>query len=192
MGAPTGNQFWKLRSKHGRDTLFASAELLWKAATEYFNWVDGHPWYKVEQLKKPYTDENGKTVSIVKVPTARPYTTQGLCLYLNCNTKYFNEFAKELDKKLAATLDEEEKKRVKDFSEILTRIRETIFQQKFEGAAVGAFNSNLIARELGIADKQESRNVDKEGNDVPPPTPPPTINIQVWKPDTPIAEKEEE
>lgn len=28
MGAPKGNQFWKLRSKHGRDKLFSSPEIL--------------------------------------------------------------------------------------------------------------------------------------------------------------------
>lgn len=49
--APRGNQFWKLRSKHGRDRLFETPDLLWEAATEYFNWVDAHPWYKVEAIK---------------------------------------------------------------------------------------------------------------------------------------------
>jgi hypothetical protein len=30
-----------------------------------------------------------------------------------------------------------------------------IFNQKFSGAAVGAFNANIIARELGLADNQK-------------------------------------
>ena len=38
---------------------------------------------------------------------------------------------------------------------IITRIREAIYQQKFEGASVGAFNANIIARDLGLADKQD-------------------------------------
>ena len=29
MAAPKGNQFWMLRSKHGRDKLFATPEALW-------------------------------------------------------------------------------------------------------------------------------------------------------------------
>ena len=37
MAASKNNQFWKLRSKHGRDTLFSSPELLWSAAYEYFD-----------------------------------------------------------------------------------------------------------------------------------------------------------
>ena len=51
MAAPLGNQFWKLRSKHGRDYLFATPEALWEAACEYFNWCDGHPWRKNEIVK---------------------------------------------------------------------------------------------------------------------------------------------
>ena len=43
MGAPKGNQFWKLRSKHGRDKLFTTPELLWQAACEYFEWCENNP-----------------------------------------------------------------------------------------------------------------------------------------------------
>ena len=35
---------WMLRSKHGRDKLFATPELLWDAACEYFQWCDENPW----------------------------------------------------------------------------------------------------------------------------------------------------
>ena len=138
MGAPKGNQFWKLRSKHGRDKLFASPELLWDAACDYFQWCDENPWVKSEAIKSG--DLAG---TIVRIPTARPYTLTGLCLYLDCNSKYFTEFEANL------------KESDKDFSEVITRIRETIYSQKFEGAAVGAFNANIISRDLGLADKQE-------------------------------------
>lgn len=175
MAAPTGNQFWKLRSSHGRDRLFGTADLLWIGACEYFNWCDAHPWWKNEAIKSG--DHAGK---IVKVPTARPYTMQGLCLYLDCNLVYFNQFEKALEGREDSTS--------KDFSKIVSRIRETIFMQKFEGAAVGAFNANLIARELGIAEKQEARHVDKEGNDLPiaPPT------IQVFNSGPPLTEMEDD
>lgn len=138
MAAPKGNQFWKLRSKHGRDKLFTSPEMLWDAACEYFQWCDENPWVKNEAVKSG--DLAG---TIIKVPTSRPYTLTGLCLYLDCNTKYFSDFE--------ANLTESDK----DFSEVITRVRETIYSQKFEGAAVGAFNANIISRDLGLADKQE-------------------------------------
>lgn len=151
MAAPFGNQFWKLRSKTGRERIFSTSEELWNAACEYFNWCDAHPWWKNEQIKKPYQEitEEGKKrwVTITKIPTARPYTLQGLCLYLDVNTFYFNQFEKSI-----AGKDDEISL---GFSFVITRIREVIYQQKFEGAAVGAFNHNIIARDLGLADKSE-------------------------------------
>ena len=136
MAAPRGNQFWKLRSKHGRDRLFADADELWTAACEYFQWVDKHPWKKV--------DFKGKNNQRFDIPAARPYTLTGLCLYLDCNITYFNHFESSLNSE-----------NDKDFFKVITRIRETIYTQKFEGAAVGAFNANIIARDLGLVDKKD-------------------------------------
>lgn len=38
---------------------------------------------------------------------------------------------------------------------IITRIRNNCFVQNFKGAAVGLFNANLIAKKLGIIDRQQ-------------------------------------
>lgn len=137
MAAPKGNQFWKLRSKHGRDKLFATPELMWEAACEYFEWIDENP------LTKP--DYVGKDGDLVERSLGRPYTLQGLCLYMNANTSYFRNFKIQLTEK------------DKDFSAIIHAIEETIYNQKFEGASVGIFNHNIIARDLGLADKQENK-----------------------------------
>ena len=48
MAAPKGNKFWMMRSKHGRDKLFASPQLLWQAACEYFQWVTDNPLYETK------------------------------------------------------------------------------------------------------------------------------------------------
>jgi len=147
MAAPKGNQFWKLRSEHGRDLLFNTPELLWEAACEYFNWVDAHPWYKVEQLKNPVVATNRETgekkiTAITKVPTARPYSLSGLCLYLHASESFWKNFRKNQN------LSE-------DFLSIIARVEEVITTQQFEGGAVGAFNANIISRKLGLADKAE-------------------------------------
>lgn len=136
MGAPEGNEFWKLRSKHGRNTLFESPQMLWDAACEYFQWCDDNPFIEV--------DFRGKDADQVSLPRMRPYTIQGLCLYLDCNTAYLREFK-----------ESEKYKDNKDFSAIITRIEEIIYNQKFSGAASGFFNSNIIARDLGLSDKSE-------------------------------------
>lgn len=146
MPAPKGNQFWKLRSKHGRDKLFATPELLWDAACEYFDWCESNPLMEsVVQKRKISRDE--EVIELIPNPKKRPFTLLGLCSYLDCNSVYFNQFEAELSKK--------NNKTNKEFSKVVTRIRETIYNQKFEGAASGFFNANIIARDLGLADKKE-------------------------------------
>ena len=136
MAAPKGNQFWKIRSKHGRDKLFATPELLLTAAYEYFEWCDNNPWLKNETTVKPAGVESKET------PTARPYTISGLCIYLHASEFWWKEFRKGAGNN-------------KDFLPIITHIEDIIRTQKFEGAMVGAFNANIVARDLGLKDVQE-------------------------------------
>ena len=155
MSAPKGNQFWRLRSKHGRDKLFSTPQLLWEAACEYFQWCDDHPWMKMEQSRaagKPgmaiktnkSKTETVETVraELAELPPARPYSMTGLCLYLNCSEAYFRAFK--------ITADEQKDE---DYLTIITRIEHVIETQQFEGATVGAYNANIIARKLGLSEK---------------------------------------
>lgn len=138
MAATVGNKFWELRSKHGRDKLFSEPELLWEAATEYFVWCEENPLMEV--------DYRGKDVDRIELPKMRAFTMQGLCLYLNCNTAYFRTFKAQLKK---------EDKQYEDFNTVITRIEETVYNQKFTGAAAGFLNPNIIARDLGLTDKKD-------------------------------------
>ncbi len=134
--------FWKARSKHGRDKIFKTPDQLWKAACEYFQWVEDNP------LNKAITHQG---VVTGQEDLMRPMTVKGLCIHLNVNSKYFNDFNAALD------LNTNEGK---DFSEVSTRIREIIDTQKFEGASAGLLNPTIIARDLGLADKQETTTVE--------------------------------
>lgn len=146
MGAPKGNEFWKLRSKHGMDKLFTSPDLLWEAACEYFQWATDNPINEV--------DFRGKDVRRVDIPRMRAFTLKGLCLYLGCNSKYFND--------LRDSLKGKEDDISKGFAEVITRIEYTIYEQKFSGAAIGLFNQNIIARDLGLVDKNQFEHFDGE------------------------------
>lgn len=141
QGAPLGNQFWKLRSKHGRDKLFATPDLMWEACCEYFQWCEDNP-----LIKKDWVGKDGDQISR---EFDRPFTLHGLCLYLDCNTGYFNDFEREIREK--------KDKESKDFSAVITHAKETIYNQKFSGAAVGFFNANIIARDLGLTDKTDNK-----------------------------------
>jgi hypothetical protein len=109
---------------------------------QYFQWCDDNPWYKNEAIKSG--DFAG---TIVKVPTARPYTEIGFCAFHNHGEHFLNQLSKYLDGK--------EDKSSKQLAYILTQARAKCRAQKFEGAAVGAFNANIIARDLGLVDKKD-------------------------------------
>lgn len=135
MAAPKGNQFWKQRSKHGRDKLFATPELLWEAACEYFAWCDDNPYYKHEAIKG-----GQRCGDIIDIPTQRPYSLSGFLFYVGAGDAYWRQFK---------AADHE------DFSTIINDIEKVIETQQFEGATVGIFNANIIARKLNLTDKQE-------------------------------------
>lgn len=138
MAAPKGNEFWKKRSTHGRKKIFQTPEILWEACCEYFEYQSSRELVKV--------DFRGKDAERVKIPTTPPFTMQGLTLFLDVNMKYFDDFEKNLDKSTEEG---------KDFSQVITRVKQIVFNQKFEGASVGIYNSNIIARELGLTDKKD-------------------------------------
>ncbi len=138
MAAPIGNQFWKLRSKHGRDKLFESPQLLWEASCEYFEWCESNPLYET----KAFAFQG--IITTEELPKMRAMTMSQLCFYLNCNEAYFRTFKAQLP-------DGEV-----DFNTVIKDIEQIVFNQKFQGAAADLLNSNIIARDLGLADRQET------------------------------------
>jgi hypothetical protein len=136
MAAPKGNQYWRLRSKHGRDKLFTSPELLWEAACEYFQWCESHP------LEEEKVWQYQGDVVRAKVSRMRAMTMNQLCFYLGASESYFRYFK--------STLKEEDK----DFLTVINEIEDIIYNQKFQGAAADLLNANIIARDLGLRDNQ--------------------------------------
>jgi len=45
--------------------------------------------------------------------------------------------------------------RYTEYAPIITRIQKNCFVHNYKGAAVGLFNANLIAKKLGLIDKQQ-------------------------------------
>lgn len=134
MPAPVGNQFWKARSKHGKDKAFSTPKILWEAASEYFEWCDANPLMSYEW--------NGKEPIKCELEKMRPYTLKGLCIFLDVNEKYFNQFTETTE----------------EYSNVCTRIRDIIHTQKFEGAAAGLLDRMVIIRDLGLIEKREIEN----------------------------------
>lgn len=139
MAASKNNQWWKLRAKHGRDKIFSSPEMLWDACIEYFEATDKRKWNKIEYKS------NGKGLRKVSIPTDTPYTITGLCIYLGVGTSTWHDYKNKTE--------------YKDFSEVISQVEDIMFTQKFEGATVGAFNASIIARDLSLVDKSETKTI---------------------------------
>jgi hypothetical protein len=134
MGAPVGNQFWKARTKHGRNKLFASAELLWEACQEYFQWVEDNPLWSSKTVQF-----QGQPVDLPEAKL-RAMTIGGLCIFLDIERRTWTDWKSD-----------------KDFSPIVTRVEEIIYHQKLTGAAADLLNPNIIARELGLRDAVDTK-----------------------------------
>lgn len=132
MAAPAGNRFWEKRSSHGRNPIFASPDDLADAAAEYFEWVEGNPLWE----DKLVTFQG----AAIHEPVAkmRAMTLSGLCIFLDIDRKSFDNYANR-----------------QDFFPVASRIAEVIRTQKFEGASADLLNANIIARDLGLAEKNE-------------------------------------
>lgn len=127
-----GNRFWEARSSHGRTPIFATPDDLWTAACEYFEWVEQNPLRE----EKVFNGKDG----IVRADVAkmRAMTISGLCIFLDIARRTWDEYRER-----------------PDYLPVVTRAEEIIRDQKFSGAAADLLNANIIARDLGLADKSE-------------------------------------
>lgn len=131
MAAPKGNQFWKARTRHGVRTIMESPEKLQEACIEYFEWIEQNPIIEERVGFSP----SGVHKSDVKHPHAM--TIWGLSIFLGITSSTWYAWKKDRD----------------DLKPVIAWAEEIIKVQKFSNAAAGLMNANLIAREMGLAEK---------------------------------------
>ena len=132
MAAPKGNQYYKLAETTGRPPTFETPLELIRVVNSYIEHVEQNP------------------IKIGKTSTkSRPYTIQGLANFIGCTVETLNSYGKK----------DKDQEHAQEFLRVLTRVKEMFFAQKFDGAAVGIFQHNIIARDLGLEDKK--RIIDK-------------------------------
>ena len=130
MAAEKGNKYWEL-ANWGKPKKYQPEELKVKAI-EYFTWINANP------LLEQKMSATGKVKEIKKM---RAMTKTGFCLFAGITLKTFQNYAAD-----------------EAYLHITEGIEGVIKTQKFEGAAAGLLNSNIIARELGLIDKQSIDN----------------------------------
>ena len=138
----TGNRFWEARSTHGRNPKFETADILEDAIRQYFEWNEANPLYEAKLV----SFQGASTIEAI--PKLRAMTIAGMCMFIGVTPVTWFEW----------------KQSRPDFSNVITWAEETIYRQKFEGASADLLNPNIIARDLGLADKKDHTT---NGKDMP-------------------------
>lgn len=109
---------------------------LWAKCVEYFEFVDTNP------LKEKVLI-NGKWETVEK---PRAMSKQALYAHLGIQFNTFKAYKKDYGE---------------DFAFVCEQVENIIFAQKFEYAAAGILQQNIISRELGLAEKTDNKNTEK-------------------------------
>jgi hypothetical protein len=115
-------------------SVFTTPEQLWEAACEYFAWMESRP-----QLEEKYYQYKDQMIGY-DVRKKRPFTLKGLLLFIDISKFIWYGYRNGKNE---------------DYKRVCEMIDAVMFQQKFEGAVVDLFNASIIAREIGLADRQE-------------------------------------
>lgn len=124
----------KFDDKGGRPRAFESPQEMWDKAVSYFRWCEENA---IDETK--LFSFQGE-ISSGKAPHMRAMTQAGLCSFLNIGQSTYKDY-----------------KNKPEFSAVTEAIEQVMFEQKFSGAAAGMLKENIIARELGIIDKEEPK-----------------------------------
>lgn len=126
-----GNQYWRL-AKCGAKRKFPTPESLLEKCIEYFEWVEANP------MEEPRAAHHQGTFVQGKMKRPRAMTIVALSLYIGMTRKTWMEYRER-----------------EDYKEVCEWVEDVIWTQKFEGAAAEMFNIQIIARELGLAEKTD-------------------------------------
>ena len=135
-----GNRFWEARSSAGPKPKFVDGETLWAACVEYFAWVEANPLWEDHLVT---FQGMAKHEAMAKM---RAMTITHMCLFLDVEERSWREWRSTRA----------------DLLPVITRAEAVIRSQKFAGAAADLLNANIIARDLGLADKSEFTGKDGE------------------------------
>lgn len=138
-----GNQFWKARSSHGRNPIYTDHKTLADAIQQYFEHIHQNPLIEY----KPMIEQG--QIGYAMVPKMQAMTITDCARYCGIDHDTWLRY-----------------KEKPDFSGVIKEAEEIIRDQKFKGAASGFFNSNIIARDLGLKEASDVNVGGQKGNPI--------------------------
>lgn len=126
-------EYWHRKQPVGGGTpAYATAEEVWAAAVEAFDWLVAHP------LKEEVLFHHQGHVTRTTAKKMRAFTWAGVAMLMGMSENGLKRY-----------------RDVPAFAEVMEWIESVIRTQKFEGAAANMLNASIITRDLGLADKRE-------------------------------------
>lgn len=136
-----GNQFWKRRSKHGRNTAFTPDSLI-DSFFKYMQSIEDN-----EIVLKEETITNQYSVITKTTTGKRPMSKRGFNAFLGKGRQYLQDLKKA-----------KEAKGESEFVSTISYIENGIEAEQLEGVLSNIFNANLISRMLGLK-KRANQNI---------------------------------
>ena len=134
--AEASDQLWKLSvANRWRLHKNATPENVLEIVCEYFQWCVDNPLLEAKLV----TYEGVSTLE--HIPRMRAMTLKGLCSFLCIHIDTWASWRRGDDRRY--------------LQPVVKWAEQVIYDQKFSGAAAGFLNPNIIARDLGLAEKSE-------------------------------------
>lgn len=128
-------------AKHLSPRRFETPSDLWDAAVKYFEWATTNP-LKAQHATKMKVGDGMEEIEYYNLSKKRYMSKTSLCLFLGIDRRNY-----------ARTYESGEYG--KAYKTVCEAIEAIILDDKMSGAAAGLYNANIVARDIGLVDKQE-------------------------------------
>lgn len=120
---------------------FQTPSDLWNKAVEYFEWCAASP-HREHHAVKMKRGDGLEDLEHYSLPRLRYLSKVGLCAYLGIDRR---NYARNYESDVFGEA----------YKDVAQAIAVIIEEQQLTGAAAGIFNATIVARQLGLSDKQE-------------------------------------
>lgn len=140
--------------KPGRPHIIKDADELWDLFVQYCNYVDANPWQSKSasnSISDNGRSDDGKNNAMrqdVRV-LQRAYTLYGFSAFAGIHCRWNDWRRNNIERE--------------GFEDVIYAIENVVCSQQLDGALLHQFDSNLVARLNGFADKQINEVVGKDG-----------------------------